>query len=470
MCDSFVALGGSTLSGHAIYAKNSDRERNEAQFLEIVAGAEHPVGAITRATYITLPQVRRTATVLLSRPFWTWGAEMGTNEHSVVIGNQAMHSHIPAIRRPALIGMDLVRLGLERSDSAASALNVIISLLEQHGQGGNCGLHGRLYYHNGFIIADRSEAYVLETIGKWWIVEKIASSRSLSNAFSIGTTFSAISPALRDHAVASRWRGDDGEIDYAARLIDPTRDAITFGTGRCARGAELLDRHDGSLTAALMISILRDHGASSDANPHWHPTDDKGRTICMHAGAALRKGQTTGSLVAELRNEAILHWVTGTSAPCTGIFKPVVLADGFPEQGGAPRGTYDPHTLWWRHERFHRTVLRDFANRLDMIRDERDSVEKRFRESIDTAWRVAGPDSDQLRQAVRECWREAADVEARWASAVAISDRPTKQKTPYDLSWARHNSIARLPRMSGTEARRISPRSHAEEDNRLRRP
>jgi hypothetical protein len=60
-----------------------------------------------------------------------------------------MHSHIPAVRRPALIGMDLVRLGLERSDSAASALNVIISLLEQHGQGGNCGLHGRLYYHNG---------------------------------------------------------------------------------------------------------------------------------------------------------------------------------------------------------------------------------------------------------------------------------------------------------------------------------
>lgn len=449
MCDSFVALGGATLSGHVIYAKNSDRERNEAQFLEIVAGTEHPADSITRATYVTLPQARRTATVLLSRPFWTWGAEMGTNEHGVVIGNQAMHSHIPAVRRPALIGMDLVRLGLERSDSAASALDVIVGLLAQHGQGGNCALHGRLYYHNGFIIADRSEAYVLETLGKWWMVERIASSRSLSNAFSIGTSAASVSPALHEHALANGWRREDGKVDYASRLIDPARDAVTFGTGRCARGTELLSRHDGRLTPALMMSILRDHGASSDANPHWHPTDDRGRTICMHAGAALRRGQTTGSLVAELRIEAILHWVTGTAAPCTSIFKPLLLAAGLPEHGSIPGRTYDRNALWWRHERIHRAVLRDFVDRLDMIREERDSIEKRFRESIDVAWRVAGPDSDQLRRTIRECWREAAEVEARWASALAAADRPNRRMTSYDWSWTRHNGMAKLPPASG---------------------
>ncbi len=448
MCDSFVALGAATAEGRVLYAKNSDRERNEAQFLEIVPAADHPAGASLRATYVAIPQARRTASVLLSRPFWTWGAEMGTNEHGVVIGNEAMHSHIPAVRRPALIGMDLVRLGLERAQSAAAAVEVIVELLERHGQGGNCGLHGRLYYHNGFIVADRSEAYVLETVDRWWVVEKVAATRALSNAYSIGRNPAAVAPALGDHARASGWGDTDGEVDYAARLIDPARDAATFGTGRCARGTALLARHEGTLSAARMMAILRDHGAASDGNSHWHPTDDRGRTICMHAGAAPRRGQTTGSLVAELREEAILHWVTGTSAPCTSLFKPVLLPGGLAEQGATPAATYDPQSLWWRHERLHRSLLRDFASRLDMIRGERDAAEQRFREAVDAAWRAAGPGSERLRRTVRDCWREAAGIEARWSAALAGADRQASRKTAYDWSWVRHNGMARMPKGS----------------------
>jgi secernin len=44
--------------------------------------------------------------------------------------------------------MDLLRLGLERAKTALGALKVIISLLETHGQGGNCGLASQFYYNN----------------------------------------------------------------------------------------------------------------------------------------------------------------------------------------------------------------------------------------------------------------------------------------------------------------------------------
>ena len=44
--------------------------------------------------------------------------------------------------------MDLVRLGLERGRTAEEARDVIVQLLETHGQGGNCGLSHPFYYQN----------------------------------------------------------------------------------------------------------------------------------------------------------------------------------------------------------------------------------------------------------------------------------------------------------------------------------
>ena len=139
MCDTMVALAGTTAQGTCLFAKNSDREPEEAQAVEIIPGRRYAPGDTVRATYITIPQVERTWTVLLSRPFWIWGAEMGANEHGVVIGNEAIHAVIPPSEEPGLIGMDLLRLALERAQSAAEAVDVITFLLERHGQGGSCG-------------------------------------------------------------------------------------------------------------------------------------------------------------------------------------------------------------------------------------------------------------------------------------------------------------------------------------------
>ena len=125
MCDTMVALAGTTAQGTCLFAKNSDREPEEAQAVEIIPGRRYAPGDTVRATYITIPQVERTWTVLLSRPFWIWGAEMGANEHGVVIGNEAIHAIIPPSEEPGLIGMDLLRLALERAQSAAEAVDVI---------------------------------------------------------------------------------------------------------------------------------------------------------------------------------------------------------------------------------------------------------------------------------------------------------------------------------------------------------
>jgi len=118
MCDTVVATGEVTADGTTVFGKNSDREPNEAHHVLHNPAADHPLGSRVKCTYIDIPQVRHTYAVLLAKPFWMWGAEMGANEHGVAIGNEAVFTKVPYEKGEALTGMDCLRLALERAGTA----------------------------------------------------------------------------------------------------------------------------------------------------------------------------------------------------------------------------------------------------------------------------------------------------------------------------------------------------------------
>jgi dipeptidase len=445
MCDTLLASPPATLSGAMLFAKNSDRERNEAQALEMPPRGAHGRGDRVRLTYIEIDQAPKTHACLISRPFWMWGAEMGANEHGVVIGNEAMHAIVPAQRKPALTGMDLVRLGLERAASAADAVQVITELLERHGQGGDCGHLGRFYYHNGFVIADPREAYVVETVGRWWAVERVSGVRALSNALSIGRHPDALSTDLQAHAGRAGWLDPSGRFDVAARLIDPVRDAATFGRGRCARATSLLAPLSGRIGLGDLQAVLRDHGAEAEYDPDWSPRKTMRRSICMHAAAGPRRSQTVASMASDLAPGRITHWVTGASAPCLSLFKPVVLGFPLPDQGTPPTDRFDPASRWWRHEQLHRAALHDFPQALAIVADERDALEAGFRARMDGAWTAGDAAVDA---AIKSCWREAEAAEERWLAAIRAvrSSGPSALGPSGARSWARLNRVAGFSR------------------------
>lgn len=174
MCDTFVAVPPVTADGSILFGKNSDREANEAQVLEYRPAQTYPDKQTVRCTYLEIAQAKKTHAVLLCRPFWMWGAEMGANEMGVVIGNEAVWTKMPLAKSSGLTGMDLLRLALERSATAVNSLKLIVKLISDYGQGGVCGYEDRrMAYHNSFIIADPHEAWVLETAGPLWAALKV---------------------------------------------------------------------------------------------------------------------------------------------------------------------------------------------------------------------------------------------------------------------------------------------------------
>lgn len=440
MCDTILAPPGSTANHSMLFGKNSDRQANEAQAIEMIPGKAHEQGARVASTYIDVPQVERTNAVLLSRPCWVWGAEMGANEHGVVIGNEGVHARTSASREPALTGMDLVRLGLERAATAAAAVEVITSLLERHGQGGNCGHLTPAYYNNSFMIADASEAYVLETVGREWLVERLRNVRAISNAYTIGRDVERHSQGL-PALIRSLGCSEEREPDYAAVISDPHREHIGSAGVRRACSTALLHARAGQLRVSHIMEILRNHGHGDQLQLDWDEQCAVRRTVCMHSGAEDRPGQTVASMVSELRSDAAVHWVTGTAAPCMSVFKPVLMGVPLPDVGPAPTDRFDARTLWWRHEKLHRAaLLEDFGHFLRSIRCERDELEALFRQRIIDVLSGGGV-ADQA-HVVAQCWDEAQRMEASWASRIG---RMTARKSePYVTAWQKLNQLAGL--------------------------
>src|SRR5258708_2030580 len=183
-CDTIVVLAPHTRAGATILAKNSDRSPYECQPLAQSPHRVHPKGATVHCQYLEIPQVAETAGLIGSRPFWLWGFEHGLNEYGVAIGNEAVlpREALPSTGR---LGMDLVRLGLERSKSAREATEVVGALIERYGQGGSAQYDVDFRYCGGFIIADHAEGYVLESSGRQWVARRVEKRACISNRLTI---------------------------------------------------------------------------------------------------------------------------------------------------------------------------------------------------------------------------------------------------------------------------------------------
>ena len=380
-CDSLVALGSATADGSVLFAKNSDRPARECQPLALIPAATHPPGSRLRCQYIEIPQVERTLRVVGSRPFWLWGLEHGVNQAGVAIGNHTVFTRDKP-EGHKLIGMDLVRLGLERGASARQAIDVICGLVEQYGQGGS-GYHDSDFpYHSSFLVADPREAWLLETSDREWALRRIEAVGNATNHVTIESDWEELSPGAVQRAEAGGWPQGSGErFDFAAAYRDTSWVPPSFSSGRCRRAAELLEAERGAITEEVLRSALRDHYGVADFGSVTDASDERYMSICMHADPI---GTTTAAAVIRLADDArpIRVWAC-FGPPCIGVFIPV-----YPEAELSPavlegKADADSGGLWWAFRDLLDLVERDPGRYAPVVRSFWTAEERRFIDAAD---------------------------------------------------------------------------------------
>lgn len=327
MCDT---LYKKTKNGF-LFAKNSDRSPNEPNLSLRVEAMDHSEKKVS-LTYIEIEQVRHTYAMMLIRPSWTWGAEMGVNEFGLFLGNEAVFTKSKNKKEPSIIGMDYVRLALERAKDSQEAIQVITSLLEKHGQGGNCGFDKAFFYDNSYLIADHNEAWILETAGKSWVASKIDEVGNISNRLSI-----------QDH---HELQNVDPESNFMKQHIEPVFSHFSCSFERKFQASVgLLSMQEDALS---LRQLMQSH----------HPKDEhslftKGslHSLCMHY--SVLGDHTTSSMVAEVDEEFILLWLTSASTPCLSLYKPCFFDD---YEGIIFQEEQDSLAYWMRQEKIHRLI------------------------------------------------------------------------------------------------------------------
>jgi len=334
MCDTFSVPARA--NGVTLFAKNSDRSPNEPLLTIHVPGQHHAAGAMAECTYIGIPQAEYTREMILCKPSWIWGAEMGVNEDRVAIGNEAVFTKSKTKRAPsALIGMDLLRLALERAGSAYRAVELMIELLEAHGQGGNCGFEKDFRYDNSFLVADPREVYILETSGKRYAVTLETSRCAISNRLGI----------KKDHIMRSGLKAGES---FTKRFTEPV---FSHFSRAKERRAQVMERLNPSMGAAALFQILRGHAAGAEGREFRRASVG---SVCMHAGGPIGD-HSTGSLAAVLREDRpVTLWCTGASTPCIAAYKPVFWGSGAPPVFAEEARS---KAYWLRREHLHRAAI-----------------------------------------------------------------------------------------------------------------
>ena len=348
-CDTMVALPSATKEYQTIFAKNSDRPAAECQPLVQRARETHPAGTSTKCQFVELPEVKTTYRHIGSRPYWCWGYEHGFNEHQVVIGNEGLASKYE-FDSPKLIGMELIRLGLERAETAAEAVTVMTELITKYGQGKFSNDSGVRTYDNGYIIADPIEAYIIQTAGHEWAVKQVEGAVGISNVYSLEEDWDRLSPNGVHEAIAQGWWTDtSARFNFSEAYSRETDRSVGSGAMRRRRSCAVLSKYTGNVDIQTMMALLSDHSDGSNPDEPFQTEISSGTSICVHHDDKGEGSNTAASLVAHLCDDGSrlpIYWCSFYS-PCLGVFLPMFMEGELPQVLAIGDETPSDNSPWW---------------------------------------------------------------------------------------------------------------------------
>jgi dipeptidase len=331
-----VALAPTTADGRTLFGHNCNRPGEETLSLVQVPGKGFEPGESVETTFVRLPQLRRTHSVLAGQVRGQWGYQHGVNDHNVAIGQTSILTRL-APEGSGLTGSDLVRLGLERASSAMQAADLLGDLITRLGHGLAAQVsRGDPEVSPAFLIADPTEAYVLASCGSHWALQDISSLRALGGVCHLHQDWSRLSHGLADLAISRGWWPADGsKLDFEATLCLPSPTSAR-ALRRYGRAMLLLEQQRGHHKIATLRRLLCDHfdGCPDEVDPCGlrHPAP----SLCCHGIGRGQPGTVASFLVqlaATPHGLPVAWYAFGT--PCTSVYLPLFFEGELPSLYGA---------------------------------------------------------------------------------------------------------------------------------------
>jgi hypothetical protein len=255
--DLIVALKEASANRTTLFGVNHHATPSQCYAVQIVPGQMHDAGDMVPIQDHQVPQARQTCSALGLQPAGKWGFVHGVNEHRVAIGVTDWQSRLRD-GPPALSGIDLTRLCLERSHSATHAVEILTDLLERHRHSlseGSAPSSG----DNIFLIADCAEAYVLEACGRYWALLECGHSRAVTDVAMIRQDWRRLAPGLADTVIEKGWWQDDGSKIDVVRSVGETSERSRNAQKRWGRASLALSQQHGAIDLHFLRRMMADH-------------------------------------------------------------------------------------------------------------------------------------------------------------------------------------------------------------------
>jgi len=96
----------------------------------------------------------------------------------------------------------------------------------------------------------------------------------------------------------------------------------------------------------------------------------------------------------------------------------------------------DAAHLFWRHERLHRSTIRDYPRLVRLYQDERDEIEAGF---VTQALSMAGKPVTERVAFVERCFSVAEAAEERWLEQVKVERVANRTGALFQAAWRGFN-------------------------------
>ena len=399
-CDTLAVAADSSACRSHMMAKNSDRPIGEAQPLQWFPPADHAAGEMLAITGMEIPQVSHTYGVLGSKPYWMYGFEMGVNDQGVVIGNEAENSRDKDCEKAeGILGMDLLRLGLERGATAREALDVIVALLEEYGQLRNASALYQSHYENSYIIMDPQEIWVLETAGRRYATKRVPTGVfNIGNCYTLEKDLELASPDLETHARENGWLLPDEPFNFSKAYMKDFA-AQTLAIPRWRRVRQLSQEkklHD----LDSLKAIFRDHYEDDPVlQPRYGASTGYLPTVCRHA-LQWDMSQTASSMIAWYQDGIGTVVREAYSQPCCSLYLPAYPGVPLPAEMAFAEGTFSEDSLWWQMDRLAKIIGIDYDRFAPRVQEKVKEIEAEIEAMASAAEKQAAGAEDAEKERI----------------------------------------------------------------------